>query len=295
MAHSVGSPGPQAGASVALTIALLSVKGGVGKTSAAVNLATQAASCDLRTLVVDLDPQGGATYTLGADDRVRGGARRIATKDYSLKKAVARTPWLGIDIVPADFSLRHLDLDLAARGKPRRRLSEMLRPLRDRYEVVFIDCAPGITLANESAVRACDAVLVPVVPSVLPIRAFEQMTGYVRADRRLRDKPTLGFLSMVDRRKRVHRELVSGLSAFGPSMLDTVIPASVAVENMARLRAPLLPTGRATAPAIAYRDLWRELQLRLVATPARRRPGSAVIDLTTEPDERPARVDAQRR
>ncbi len=254
---------------MALTIVLLSVKGGVGKTSAAVNLAAQAAASDLRTLVVDLDPQGGATYTLGADERIRGGARRIAEPDYSLKKAVTRTPWLGIDIVPADFSLRHLDLDLAARGKPRRRLAELLRPLRNRYEVILVDCAPGITLANESAVRAADAILVPVVPSVLPMRAFEQLTGYVRANRSTRNLPTLGFLSMVDRRKRLHRELADGISAIGPSMLDTVVPTSVAVENMPIRRAPLLPSGRPTAPALAYRDLWRELQSRLLTTPGR--------------------------
>ncbi len=124
---------------MALTISLLSIKGGVGKTSAAVNLAAQAVIGGLRTLVVDLDPQGGATYTLGVDERVDGGARAIASKDYALKRAIVSTPWLGIDIVPADFSLRHLDLDLAARGKPKRRLGQILRPLRARYDVVLID------------------------------------------------------------------------------------------------------------------------------------------------------------
>ena len=187
------------------------------------------------------------------------------TKDFALKQAIVRTPWLEIDLVPADFSLRHLDLDLSARGKPKRRLAEIVRPVSNRYDVIFIDCAPGLTLANESAVRASNLVLVPVVPSTLPMRAFEQLCAYVQANRRLRELQTLGFLSMVDRRKRIHRELVDGIPTLDTAMLHTVIPSAVAIETMAVRRAPLVPTSRLSAPAIAYRDLWREVQRRMLA------------------------------
>ena len=290
---------------MALTISLLSIKGGVGKTSASVNLAAQAAIGGLRTLVVDLDPQGGATYTLGVDERVDGGARAIGSKDYALKRAIVSTPWLGIDVVPADFSLRHLDLDLAARGKPKRRLGQVLRPLGARYDIVLIDCAPGITLANESAIRASDVALVPVVPSTLPTRAFEQLHAYIHANHRLENLTTLGFFSMVDRRKRMHRDVVASLGGLESAMLRTTIPSSVAIETMPLRRSPLLPTSRALAPAVAYRDLWRELQTRLFPTsrstgPAGGSDREEIIDLTVEAesptgrDHRSPRVGAAR-
>jgi cellulose biosynthesis protein BcsQ len=258
---------------VALTVTLLSVKGGVGKTAAAVNLAAQSAVGGLRTLVVDLDPQGGATYTLGVDDGVPGGARRIVAKRSSLARAVVATAWLDLDLVPADFSLRHLDLDLAEHERPRRRLGEVLEAVQQEYDLVFIDCAPGITLANESALRASTVALVPIVPAPLPVRAFEQLRDHVAETKKLRRVQTLGFASMVDRRKRTHRDVVEQLGAH-PQMLRTAIPAAVAVEQMGARRAPLLGSGRPSAAAIAYRDLWRELQIRMMEHAAGRPPRS---------------------
>lgn len=263
---------------MALTVSLLSIKGGVGKTSAAVNLCAQAAISGLRTLLIDLDPQAAATYTLGVDDVVAGGARTVTARRTGLVRAAVATGWLGLDVVPADFSLRHLDRDLVERGAPRRRFAELVEAVSPRYDVVIIDCPPGLTLANEGACRASNAVLVPIVPATLPMRAFDQLDEFVRGKLKLRQVELLGFFSMVDRRKRGHRALVESIHEHDRRVLRSTIPNAVAIERMAELRSPILPTGRASVAAIAYRDLWQELQIRLIegaGRPQRRRDRDA--------------------
>jgi chromosome partitioning protein len=248
---------------VALTIALSSIKGGVGKTSASVNLAALSASDGRRTLLWDLDPQGASTYALRVSGRVPGGARRIVRKSPGIDAAISRTAWDGLDVIPADFSLRHLDVELTQASRPGRRLRDTLAPIGKDYDTVIIDCPPGITLAIESALRASDVVLVPVVPSVLPMRSYDQLVAYINADSKLRGTQVLAFLSMVDRRKKAHRQLDDELAANrDPRVLHSSIPASVHVETMAEQRAPLVVAHPKTAASRSYRALWKELRER---------------------------------
>lgn len=244
-------------------VALSSIKGGVGKTSAAVNLAALAGAAGFRTLLWDLDPQGAATYTMRVGSRAPGGARRLPRQRPGVRSAIAPTAWPLVDVIPADFSLRHLDLELAALGKPRRRIVQVLEPVRSQYDVVFIDCPPGINLTVESILRATSVVLVPIVPSVLPLRSYDQLAAYVDAEKKLRKTEVLGFLSMVDRRKKRHRELLAQLPADRRGILPIGVPASVKVETMPVHRTPLVVDDHVSAPAIAYRQLWDEVQKRL--------------------------------
>jgi chromosome partitioning protein len=242
-----------------LTVALVGVKGGVGKTTTAVNLAGLAAAGGLRTVVWDLDPQAAASYALGFDKRGRGAARNVTRKRPNLEDAAFRTGTPGLDLIPADISLRTLDIALADRGRPHGRVRNALASLSDQYDVAFIDCAPGITLANESAMRAAEIYLAPIVPSALSVRAFEQLETYVgdtpKAGGRL-----LGFLSMVDRRKLVHREIADRLARESDSLLRSVIPASAAVEAAPAQGKPFVSGRTARRVAVAYRDLWNEVQ-----------------------------------
>ena len=164
-------------------------------------------------------------------------------------------------MIPADFSLRHLDLELADLGKPRKQLEKALIPVADDYDVVFIDCPPGITLTIESVLRATDVVLVPVVPAVLPFRAFDQLASYVRADRKVGELKTVAFLSMVDRRKRAHRELVDASRPTPRRSLDDRPGVGPGREHASAPR-PARGRRRPDAPAVAYRALWSELQAR---------------------------------
>jgi chromosome partitioning protein len=134
-----------------------------------------------------------------------------------------------------------------------------LASIDEHYDAVFVDCPPGITLANESAIRAAQVYLSPIVPSSLATRAFDQVTAYIDETPKAAGQ-LFGFLSMVDRRKRAHRELVALLQSRNSRILRTTIPTSAAIENSPRNREPFVSARRSSPAAIAYRDLWTEVQ-----------------------------------
>ena len=227
----------------------------MGKTSAAVNLAALAARGGASTLLWDLDPQGGATYLFRVKPKVRGGAGKLLRGRGDAGGAIKATDLAGLDLLPADFSYRHMDLALDEFKRPTRRLARVLAPLRDEYEYVFLDCPPSISLVSESVFEAADALLVPVVPATLSSRTLAQLDGVLRSGPGL-----LAFFSMVDRRRRLHRDVIEELRASRHDVLEATIPLSADVERMGSQRAVLGPRGRA---ALAYAALWEEIRGRL--------------------------------
>ena len=195
---------------VVKVVATYNIKGGVGKTSAAVNLAALAAADGLRTLLWDLDPQGAASFLFRVRPKVRGGGRKLVRGRSDVTDLLRGTDVEGLDLLPADFSYRHMDLALDETGKPTRRLRKVLAPLAEHYDLAVLDCPPSISLVSESVFDAADALLVPLIPSTLTLRTFEQLGEFVDAEV---DRPPeiVAFFSMVDRRKRLHRQVVESL------------------------------------------------------------------------------------
>ena len=235
-------------------VAVYSVKGGVGKTTAAVNLAWSAARTH-RTLLWDLDPQGGATYLLQARPKAKVDAHALVRGKADLSDVIRTTPDKRLDVVPAHDSYRDLDLELDATKRPERQLDKMLASVAKRYDVVILDCPPGMSLLSESILLAADVVVMPLVPSPLSMRSFEQVTAMVAAMKRSRPK-VLGFLSMVDRRKTIHRELVERLPRESKAVLPIVVPFSTVVERMGVERAPIQTFAPRSVAAQAYDELW---------------------------------------
>jgi len=242
-----------------MVLASYNIKGGVGKTSAAVNLAYLAARDGATTLLWDLDPQGASTYLLRVRPKVKGGGRRLVRGKTDATARIKGTDYERLDLLPADFSYRHMDLHLDAAKRPTRRLAGVLAPLAPDYDYVFLDCPPSISLVSESVFDASDALIIPLLPAALSARTLERIDE-VAGDGGPR---RLAFFSMVDARKRMHRDVMESFTAERPDMLHTVVPFAADVERMGRTRTPLeefAPRGRA---AVAFRELWKEIRERL--------------------------------
>jgi chromosome partitioning protein len=241
-------------------LATYSIKGGVGKTTSAVNLAHAAAASGSRVLLWDLDPQGATTFFVRVKPRVKGGVERLVGKSGSLAANIHATDDPAVHVVPADFSLRHFDLALDDTKHPTRRLAALLEPVADRYDVALLDCAPGITLTSESVFAAADALIVPTIPTTLSERTLEQLTDFLAGHPPA--PMVLPFASMVDRRKRLQRETVARLLDL-PGFLPTSISNASVIEQMGIQRSPVATFAPNSRTASAYRQLWADIAARV--------------------------------
>jgi cellulose biosynthesis protein BcsQ len=242
-------------------LATYNIKGGVGKTAAAVNLAALAAAEGLRTLVWDLDPQAAATFYFRIKPRVKA-SRKVLRGKRELDEVIKGTDFDNLDLLPADFSYRNMDLLLGEAKKPTLQLLRLMRPLAEEYDLLVLDCPPSISLVSENIFRAADALLVPTIPTTLSLRTLEQLLAYMEGNGL--DVPVQVFFSMVDRRKRMHREVMDRDLGSRVRVLDSRIPYASDVEKMGLERAPLTRFAPRSPAALAYRDLWAELRALLI-------------------------------
>ena len=234
-------------------LSIFNVKGGVGKTAAAVNLGYLAAASGLRVLIWDLDPQGATSFYLRVKPKVKGGVKKLAQGKRDLEELIKSTDYPRLDLLPADFSYRELDMRLAR--EKHSQLKKLIAPLKADYDLIIFDCPPSISELSEQVFRASDLLLVPMVPTTLSLRALEQLSGFLDRDG-VRRPPLRTFYSMVDRRKKLHRELIE---APAPERLSAWIPYSSLVERMGETRRPVADYAPRSNPAEAFRALWTEV------------------------------------
>jgi chromosome partitioning protein len=253
--------------------ATYNIKGGVGKTTTAVNLAyLSAAESGLRTVLWDLDPQGAASFMFRVKPKVKGGGKALIRGSRTLDEAIKGTDFDNLDLIPADFTYRNMDLLLdsaggagsgsgAPGGKPARKLGKLLAPLAAEYDAVFLDCPPSISLVSENVLHAADVILVPLIPTTLSVRTLDQLTEFVAGFNGHRPD-VLAFFSMVDRRKKLHREITENLSSERSQVAATAIPALSMIERMSVERSPVTVFAPRSSAARAYRSLWSEVLAR---------------------------------
>lgn len=239
-------------------IALYHIKGGVGKTAAAVNLAYLASRDGHSTLLFDLDPQGSASFYF----RIRPGQKFRAKKMLAGGKKITGhlkgTDFDRLDALPSHISYRNLDIALDGMKRSKRRLQEVLAPLEKEYRYIFLDSPPNITMVSENIFHAADIVVVPVIPTTLSILAWDKLLDFFKA-KNLDRRKIVAFFSMVENRKKMHQDTLERKQGDN-RFLKTVIPYSAVVEKMGVHREPLPRFDHNSRATQAYEDLWREIK-----------------------------------
>lgn len=241
------------------TIAIYSLKGGVGKTTLTVNLAWCSAMLSARrTLLWDLDPQAASTFLLGGG-KAKAQAQSVFSKDVEPTKLLSATAIDRLDLIGADTSLRGLDLLFHELDK-KKRLAKLLAQLDKAYDRMLLDCPPGLTETTEQVMRAADLIVVPVIPSPLSERALAEVEAHLGGKAKV---PLMPVHSMVDRRRKLHAQAL----ARNPDW--PVIPMASIVESMATRRAPVGSFAAASPAGKAFATLWTAIEQRL-AKPRRK-------------------------
>ncbi|MDR3416389.1 MAG: ParA family protein [Nevskia sp.] len=238
-------------------LAIYNLKGGVGKTAAAVNLAYLASLAGQRTLLWDLDPQGAASWYLQTGNAGDTPDKSLWKNGSDVAGLIQSTAYDKLQLLPSDLHSRHLDVWLR-KEDGHEVLREKLKPVATQFDLVVLDCPPSLSHLADSVFTAADLVLVPTVPTHLSLRALKSLIDYLKEQGYTRSllKP---FYSMADRRRLLHRMLIEQPPKMMKDICATVIPYSSAVERMGEHRAPLETYEAYSYAAEAYRELWKEV------------------------------------
>ncbi|MFC1814219.1 ParA family protein [Thermodesulfobacteriota bacterium] len=241
------------------TLAIYSNKGGVGKTAAAVNLSYLAAQTGAKTLICDLDPQSSATYYFRVKPKLKSGAGEFIKGGKKVNINIKGTDYKNLDLLPADFSLRNLDITFNELKRPKKRLRKIMAPLRDEYDIIILDCPVTINILAENILNAVDYTLVPLIPTTLSVRTHRQLLSFCKKNKYDVDR-IYTFFSMVDRRKNMHKNfIISVLKEFN-GVLRSLIPYLALIERMGIHRAPVVAFAPESVASKAYINLWEKIQ-----------------------------------
>ena len=239
-------------------IGLYNLKGGVGKTAAAVNFSYLSSKKGFKTLIWDLDPQGAATYYFNQNTPSDFHLKKIIHHNESLSGNISKTEFPLLSIIPSSFSFRKIDALLDDVKKSKKRLNEIIKHSKVKFDFVFLDCPPGLSLLAENIFFASDYILCPLVPSPLSIRSYEQIVSYY-IEHELDLSKIIPFLSMVETRRKLHKESITELQEKIPNLCHKLIPYLSDIEKMGIHRKPVNSFSPACKASKAFESLWEEI------------------------------------
>ena len=238
---------------------IYNIKGGVGKTAASVNLSYLSSLEGKKTLLWDLDPQGSSSFYYHKEQGNDASLKKIISRKVELNDIIEGTDYRNLEIIPSDFSYRHMDTLLDQVKKSKKRIREVLKELKNEYDVIFLDCPPGISILAENIFQACDYILVPTVPTPLCLRTYEQIISFFKEDN-LDKSSVIPFFSMVEMRKSIHRNLMKELTEGIPNLCTSVIPFLADVEKMGIYRKPVAEFSPNSKASASFKALWKEIK-----------------------------------
>ncbi len=242
------------------SLAFYSIKGGVGKTAMAVNIAYHTAvNLGLRTLLIDLDPQGSAGFYFRVRPRGKTKGKDLLKGNKQVHKMIRESDYENLDIIPATQGFRNVDKFLANESHKKKQFDTILANFDDEYDRIIIDSPPHFGISSENLFLAADHIAVPVIPSVLSQRTLEQLVEFFTLKGYNKEK-IIAFFSMVDTRKKLHKETIHTLSEGPVPFLTTAIPYASAIEKMGIHRAPVSTFAGRQKAAVAVHDIAEEFK-----------------------------------